>query len=204
MSQCLEEQATLAARFRCGDPAALGEVQARYGRAMFVTALSLLGDRDLAEETVQDALVRAWQAAGRFDASRELAPWLYQIVRRCAVNVHRRHRGRPPALSLDELPVEPGSPAAEPSAERGQAVRAAVRELDPPLRAVIELAYFDGLGQAEIAARLGVPIGTVKSRTSRAHHRLAELLGRGAGGGPGGVRPAAGRGPRAVRGTPAE
>ncbi|WP_188193205.1 RNA polymerase sigma factor [Nonomuraea sp. SYSU D8015] len=166
-----EDDQTLRLRFQAGDDTALRQVWERYGGALFATALNLLGDPGLAEEAVQDALVRMWRSAGNFDASRELAPWLYQIVRRCAVDVHRRHNRRPATAPLPELPIE-----AEPADDRLWLVRAAVRELEPAQREVVELMYFQGLGHQAVADRLGIPVGTVKSRASRACRRLADQL----------------------------
>ncbi|GAA2905662.1 hypothetical protein GCM10010517_71850 [Streptosporangium fragile] len=193
----------LGTRFRAGDESALRQVQERYGRALFATALNLLGDPGLAEEAVQDALVRAWRGAGHFDASRELAPWLYRIVRRCAVDVHRRHSRHPATAPLDELPAALEA-VREVPAERLWTVRSAVRRLEPPQREVVELLYYDGLTHRDVADRLGIPLGTVKSRVFRAHRHLGELLGSapraaeaaGTGGPGGGGRRAGSRGYR--------
>jgi RNA polymerase sigma-70 factor, ECF subfamily len=164
--------------FARGDELALRRVYERYSGPMFAIAMGQLGDRSLAEEAVQRAFIQAWQAAGSFDTTRELGPWLYQIVRRCAVDVHRSHRKQQPTSSLDEVP---DSTVAQDAISADQlwitwTVRAAVDDLEPWQRDVVHLAYFEDLGYSEIAARLGIAVGTVKSRVFRAHRRLAELL----------------------------
>jgi RNA polymerase sigma-70 factor, ECF subfamily len=158
-------------RFRAGDEAAFAEIGARYRPALFRTALTLLGDTHLAEEAVQDALLRAWRNASSFDTGRELAPWLYQIVRRCAYSVHRRASRHPATTELPDTIPEPTT-----DTDISDSVRQAVQNLEPDHRRVVELMYFEGLTQQEVADRLRVPIGTVKSRASRAHNRLSELL----------------------------
>ncbi|GAA0438087.1 sigma-24 (FecI-like protein) [Acrocarpospora corrugata] len=156
-------------RFRAGDEAAFAEIGARYRPALFRTALTLLGDTHLADEAVQDALLRAWRNAATFDTSREITPWLYQIVRRCAFSVHRRASRHPTTTELpDTFPT--------PTTDISDSVRHAVQNLEPDHRRVVELMYFEGLTQQEVAEQLRIPIGTVKSRASRAHNRLGELL----------------------------
>ncbi|WP_204044593.1 RNA polymerase sigma factor [Acrocarpospora phusangensis] len=160
-------------RFRAGDEAAFTEIGARYRPALFRTALNLLGDAHLADEAVQDALLRAWRNASSFDTDREIAPWLYQIVRRCAYSVHRRASRYPTTTELPDT-----LPAPTPDTDISDSVRQAVQNLEPDHRRVVELMYFEGLTQQEVAARLRVPIGTVKSRAARAHNRLGEMLTR--------------------------
>jgi RNA polymerase sigma-70 factor (ECF subfamily) len=173
--------ATLGERFRRGDESALAEMYREYAGPMFATALSLLGDRELAADAVQQAFVQAWRAAARFDPGRALPPWLYAITRRTAVDVYRRNRRSPAHVPLDETWASAPELAVDgPSLDatwRVWEVRRALERLTPEERAVLELAYFDGYTQSETATTLGVPLGTVKSRTARAQRRLAELLG---------------------------
>lgn len=145
---------------------------------MFATALSLPGNREYAADAVQRAFVQAWRAADGFDPERELKPWLYAITRRAAVDVYRRER-----RAASQVPLEfVRSPAEEgPSMDRiwrSWQVREALEQLSDPERKVLRLAYYDGLTQVEIVTELGLPLGTVKSRTSRAQHRLANRRGR--------------------------
>ncbi|HET6988312.1 MAG TPA: sigma-70 family RNA polymerase sigma factor [Kribbella sp.] len=173
----LMEEETLGERFRVGDGSALPEVYVRYSGPMFATALNLLGNREHAADAVQRAFVQAWRAADRFDPARELKPWLYAITRRAAVDIYRRERRTQEQLILDEV-VE--AAVAEPPSFvaiwQTWQVRDALARLRPADRQVLRLAYYDGLTQTEIAERLRVPLGTVKSRTSRAQRRLAKLL----------------------------
>lgn len=162
-------------RFRSGDPEAVRDLYQAYGRAVFVIALRALGDRVLAEDAVQQTFLQAWRAAERFDPTRDPGPWLYAIARRVAVDVYRRER-RHRLVTRDE---EPEIAALPPSFERtweAWEVRSALTELPPDEREVVRLSHFVGMTHSEIAEHLGVPIGTVKSRSNRAHRRLAALL----------------------------
>jgi RNA polymerase sigma factor (sigma-70 family) len=167
----------LADRFRQGDPDAVRAVYKTYGPLVFGVAFQTIGDRSLAEEATQEAFVRAWKAAATFDPGRSLAPWLATIVRRVAIDIHRREARRP-HVSLDFV-VE--HPEAEMSVDRAVEVwdvREAVAALPPDEREVVSLQHGNGLTHVEIAERLRVPLGTVKSRSFRAHRRLAAALGR--------------------------
>jgi RNA polymerase sigma-70 factor (ECF subfamily) len=177
-ASCRPRPGSLAERFRHGDPRALTEIYHRYQRPMFATALSLLGSHDLAADAVQQAFVRAWRAAPMFDPSRELRPWLYAIVRRTAVDVHRQQRRFGGTVPIDAVPeqrtgVHTGSLEGTWLAWQ---VRTALGRLHRNDRAVLRLAYFESLTHTEIAEALDIPVGTVKSRISRAHRRLASLL----------------------------
>ncbi|HEX2369634.1 MAG TPA: sigma-70 family RNA polymerase sigma factor [Acidimicrobiia bacterium] len=162
-------------RFRSGDPDAVRDLYQAYGRAVFVIALRALGDRVLAEDAVQQTFLQAWRAAERFDPSRDPGPWLYAIARRVAVDVYRRER-RHRLVTREE---EPEIAALPPSFERtweAWEVRCAVDQLPEDERAVVRATHFQGFTHEEAAERLGVPVGTVKSRSHRAHRRLAGLL----------------------------
>jgi RNA polymerase sigma-70 factor (ECF subfamily) len=167
-------------RFRSGDPDAISAVYREYGRLVYAVAHRVLGDRTLAEDASQQAFVQAWRAAASFDPGRDLGPWLATIARRAAIDVHRR-QARQPTTTLDD--VAPGHPdvvTLPPSAERAYdvwEVRQAIAALPPDEQEVVRLQHLDGLTQQEIAERVGVPLGTVKSRSHRAHRRLAGRLG---------------------------
>jgi RNA polymerase sigma-70 factor, ECF subfamily len=165
----------LAARFAAGDEAAVRGVYARFAGPILTVALGTLGKRDLADEVVQTTMLKAWRASASFDPSRELAPWLYAIARRVAIDVYRREArvGTPEELHDDQAAVVPLS--FERTWEAWE-VRCALDRLPPDEREVVRLAHYLGMTHTEIAARLGVPLGTVKSRSSRAHKRLAALL----------------------------
>lgn len=163
------------ARFRAGDPDAVREIVRRHGGAVTTVARSIVHDEQLAAEVVQQTFLKAWRAAAGFDVDRELAPWLYSIARRTAIDVLRVER-RPTASGHEpETEVGVDGPSFERTWEQFE-VRAAVDALPAGERDVVELAHRIGLTHPEIAERLGVPLGTVKSRSNRAHRRLAAAL----------------------------
>jgi RNA polymerase sigma-70 factor (ECF subfamily) len=180
MTQNHHSESTLERRFRAGDESALAEMYKRFSGPMFAAAYSLLGDRDAAADAVQQAFVQAWRAAERFDDTRDLQPWLYAITRRTAVDVYRLRRRSSFDVPLDETAAGGREPAAEgPSLDatwQVWQVRSALEQLPADERQVLRLAYFQGMTQSEIAVSLGIALGTVKSRTSRAQRRLAGLL----------------------------
>jgi RNA polymerase sigma-70 factor (ECF subfamily) len=178
MARTREGGSSLGERFAAGDEAALGAVFDEFAGSMLSVALNLLSDRRLAEEAVQQAFVQAWRGSGSFDPARELGPWLRSIVRRTAIDVWRRER-RHDTRSLDDV-----APSALPSVEPASitdaadvwAVRQAIDDLPPANREVVRLAHLEQLTQPEIATRLGIPLGTVKSRTHSAYRQLAAAL----------------------------
>ena len=161
-------------RLAAGDAEAVRALYQQYGRAVFSVCLRALGDRVLAEDAAQQTFLQAWRAAETFDLKRDPAPWLYAIARRAAVDVYRRER-RHRVDRVDEPDIVALPPSFEGMWEAWQ-VRNAVDQLTAEERAVIEATFFLGLTHEETAARLGVPVGTVKSRAHRAHRRLAVML----------------------------
>ena len=168
----------LLARMARADEAALAELYDRYGRAAYGLALRVLRDPSLAQDAVQDAMLAAWRTAASYDPARgKVSTWLLTFVHRRAVDLVRREERRR-TEQLDEAPVDEGestAEAAELRAERRR-VQAALAQLSPDQREALELAYYGGLTQAELAERLGVPLGTVKSRMFAALGRLRDLL----------------------------
>jgi RNA polymerase sigma factor (sigma-70 family) len=165
-------------RFRAGEPEAVRTVVGAYGGLVFAVAMRVLGDRALAEDAAQQAFVQAWRASAHFDPSRELGPWLATIARRAAIDLQRREASRARTARSEGPPPVVVSVAE--SAERAYdvwTVREAVDELPADEREVVRLQHFEGLTHTEIADRLGIPLGTVKSRSHRAHGRLAGRLG---------------------------
>lgn len=174
-------EADLAVRFAAGDPDSVGDAYRAYGRLVYAIAYRVLGDATLAEDATQQTFVQAWQKAGTFDPTRSLGPWLATIAGRCAIDTYRRNRRHREARSVDDLDLdEPGLASAPPSAEGiydAWQVRRALDALPDHDRELIRLQHFKELTHAEIAEHLAIPVGTVKSRSYRAHRRLAELLG---------------------------
>jgi RNA polymerase sigma-70 factor (ECF subfamily) len=150
------------------------ELYDRYGRAVFTVAYRSLGDRSLAEEAVQQTFLQAWRAAGRFDPDRDPAPWLYAIARRVTVDLYRRER-RHESAGVSETEVAVLSHSFEGTWETWE-VRSALDRIPAEEREILHATHYLGFTHEETAERLGIPIGTVKSRSYRAHRRLAGLL----------------------------
>jgi RNA polymerase sigma-70 factor (ECF subfamily) len=166
-------------RFRAGDDDAVRALYRHYGRLVFTVAVRILGDRQLAEDATQQAFLQAWRAAATFDSTRDPAPWLATITRRVAIDM-QRSEARRSATSLEVTSAdEPALVSLPPSAEaiwETWQLRAAIDELQPDEREVVRLQHLEGHSQSEIANQLGLAIGTVKSRSSRAHQHLATRL----------------------------
>jgi RNA polymerase sigma factor (sigma-70 family) len=171
--------ARVKARFCDGDPDAVRAVYRAYGRLVYAVAYRLLGDRSLSEEATQQTFLKAWQASSRVDRARELGPWLATITRRVAIDLHRRESRRS-TTPLDAVPAKHPALAATPTSVETTIdiweVRRAVSALRAEDQQIVRLQHFEGLTHVQIAQRLGVPIGTVKSRSFRAHKRLATHL----------------------------
>ena len=155
----------------------LRELYRRYAGELYGFACNALGDRDLAEEIVQDVFARAWQHARGYDERRAtVRTWLYAIARHRIVDMQRRAGARPALTERDEMPAE--TPAVDPLEQavlRWQ-VTAALARLSPAHREVIRLAHYGGLSLREISEKKGIPLGTVKSRTSYALRTLRLIL----------------------------
>jgi RNA polymerase sigma factor (sigma-70 family) len=177
LAQLTDEE--VLARVARADEDALAELYDRFGRIAYGFALRILRDPALAQDAVQDAMLTAWRTAASFDPARGRAStWLLTLVHRRAVDVVRREDRRR-AQPLDDAPIASGDATDETAAVREQrrAVQAALAELPPEQREALELAYYGGLSQSQLAERLGVPLGTVKSRTFAGLASLRDLLG---------------------------
>ncbi len=167
------------AAFRRREDAGVRAVYQEYGRLVYAISLRALGRKELAEDATQQTFVQAWQAADRFESGRDLAPWLATIARRVAIDVHRREARRA-AEALDDVPAGDAAlvtmPAGLEQWYEAWQVRQAVDRLPADEREVVRLQHLEGFTQAEVAEQLGVPQGTVKSRSHRAHQRLAVTL----------------------------
>ncbi|MGE3618969.1 MAG: RNA polymerase sigma factor [Acidimicrobiia bacterium] len=165
---------TLEERFRRGEAAAFAEVYDLHHRMVYAVARRAAGDHHAAEEIVQQAFTRAWQAAASFDPARPLGPWLATITSRTAIDAYRRRTI--PVVPLDE---GVGAPSAADLAEdlaRVWDLRRAVDELSPAHRDLLRMVHLEGRELAEVAEQLGLPLGTVKSRLHRARAALAAAL----------------------------
>ncbi|MEJ7568050.1 MAG: sigma-70 family RNA polymerase sigma factor [Gaiellaceae bacterium] len=163
-------------RVGSGDRDAFDELYRRYTRPVFGLALRRLGDRGRAEDALQDAFAAVWRSARTYDPTRGAGgAWLYTVARNSIVDGARR---RPESVA--ELPDRADAGAGPP--EQAEAswlswrVHRAIEDLPEHERPVIELAYWGGLSQSEVAEFLHVPLGTVKTRTRSALSRLADVL----------------------------
>lgn len=176
--------ATLVGRVALGDVAALRQLYARYARTVYVMAAHAVGPT-AADEVVQDVFVTLWRRADRFEPARgSLSAWLMAIARhRVLDELASRRRDPAPVAEIEHLLGAAADSATQPEehaewSERGQAVRRALHGLPAEQRQVLVLAYFGGLSQAEMARRLGVPLGTVKKRVRLGLRKLrASLVG---------------------------
>lgn len=159
-----------------GDERALSELYDRYARPVYATGIRLLRDSHLAEELVQDAFTNVWRGAASFDPNRaSFATWLYRLTHNRAVDLNRRRRVRP--LSAGDEPLRNVSSGPEPEASVDLwDVSGALSLISAEHREVLNLAYFEGLSQREISRRTGVPLGTIKSRTTAALKRLRQAM----------------------------
>jgi RNA polymerase sigma-70 factor, ECF subfamily len=159
-----------------GDRGAFETLYRRYARPVFGLALRRLGDRGRAEDAVQETFASVWRAARSYRPERGPgAPWLYAVARNAIVD-NGRMRREPPVAGVEEKASD------ETPADRAESgwvawrVHRALGELPENERVVIELAYWGGRSQSEVADLLGIPLGTVKTRTRTGLMRLADLL----------------------------
>jgi RNA polymerase sigma factor (sigma-70 family) len=173
----LSDEALVALAAR-GESDALAELYDRYGRPAYGLALRVLRDSALAEDAVQETFLALWRSADRFVPERAKAStWIMTLAHRRAVDLVRREDRRR-AESLEGAPAPSGEATDETAWLRLQRerVQAALRTLPDQQREAIELAYYGGFSQSELAERLGQPLGTIKSRMFAGLARLRELL----------------------------
>jgi RNA polymerase sigma factor (sigma-70 family) len=165
-----------------GDEQALAALYDRVGRVAYGIAYRILRDDRLAEDAVQEGLLAVWRSAATFSADRgKASTWIVTLVHRKAVDIVRREQRR----RAEPLEVGPVQDVADPSGsaedeawlafERDR-VQSALRALPDAQRETLELAYYGGYSQSELASRLGVPLGTIKSRMFAGLARLREVL----------------------------
>jgi RNA polymerase sigma-70 factor, ECF subfamily len=177
-----ERDLALVHRMACGDEAALGELYDRWSPLVQAMVLRILREPDDAAEVVEDAFWQAWRQAERYEPGRGgVGAWLTTIARSRALD-RVRARGRIREDVVDDLPepADGGAPdalAALEIEERRRLVLAAVAQLPTEQRQTVEMAYFGGLSQSEIAEATGQPLGTVKTRARLALQKLREALG---------------------------
>ncbi|HEY4993145.1 MAG TPA: RNA polymerase sigma factor [Nakamurella sp.] len=167
-------------RFRAGESDAVRAVYREYGRLVFAICRNLLNSSQLAEEAAQQTFLKAWRSAHTVDPGRDLAPWLATIARRTSIDVYRQE-SRETSSALDDVPVAHPALVQQPVAIEQTydvwQVRQALDELPDDERQIVALQHLEGLTQTAVAERLKLPVGTVKSRSYRAHKKLAARLG---------------------------
>jgi RNA polymerase sigma-70 factor, ECF subfamily len=172
-----EADAVLVRAVAGGDRESLARLYDRYGGSMMAVGLRILGERREAEDLLHDVFLEVWRQAADYDASRgTVRAWMLMRMRSRALD-RRKSAGFQRVVSIEDRAVpEPRTPPTEdPALEPDrEAVRRALADLPPDQRVVLELGYFEGLSSSEIATRIAVPIGTVKSRVAAA---LAKLRG---------------------------
>ena len=173
--------ARLLARIRDRDERAIEELYARYSGPLYSLAYQVTGAERFAQEVVQDVFLAVWRDAGRFDPARgALGPWLYSLARHKAIDLVRReqtHRKRAADVDLElEVAAEDVDREAWQNVRREKVVEA-IKVLPEAQRVALELAFFAGLTHVEVADKLGIPLGTAKTRIRTALLRLRDILG---------------------------
>ena len=177
-----EADPDLAARIKRRDPQAMADLYDRYGRLAFSLIFRIVRDREMAEDLVQETFLRVWTRAQAFESERgALGAWLLAVARNRAIDYIRSVDGRMARSSYELVELENPALFANvesqiASSEQAQRVREALERLNPNQRTVIELAYFEGLSQTEMAERMGQPLGTVKTWVRTALKNLRDDL----------------------------
>jgi len=169
-------------RLQRRDPQALGELYDRYGRMTFALIFRMVRDRGIAEDLTQETFLRVWNRIGGFDCERgAVGPWLLAVARNRAID-YLRYQGKRAEATVELNETEhpglfaglPGDPL---TLDAARQVQRALAELTAQQREAIELAYFEGLSQTEIAEKMGQPLGTVKTWMRRALQQMRSTLG---------------------------
>ena len=164
-------------RLKQQDRAAIGELYDAYGGALFGVVLRIVQSRELAEQVLQDTFLKAWRNGASYDASKgRLFTWLLNIARNTAIDAtrtaHFQHYRKTDSLEL--LVHKPGGQSINPDY---LGIKEVVGRLDEKYRALIDLVYFKGYTQEEVAEETGIPLGTVKTRIRFAIGELRKLFG---------------------------
>jgi RNA polymerase sigma-70 factor (ECF subfamily) len=159
-----KEERALLARIGAGDESAMSDLYGRYSGIVYGVALRVLGSTAAAEDVLQEVFLQLWRNPQAFDSDRgKLAPWLAVIARNRAIDLLRK---RPMEEDIDELPISTGVNLEDEASERMaiDKVRGVLTQLPAEQRKALEMAYFEGMTHTEIAAKMGDPLGTVKTR----------------------------------------
>jgi RNA polymerase sigma-70 factor (ECF subfamily) len=177
-----DDDSRLVQRMQQRDPKALAELYDRYGRVVYALILRIVRDVGIAEDLVQEAFLRVWNRVNGFDAQKgSIGPWLLAVARNRAIDYLRSSAGRE-RNSVEYEEIEHPSLFCDMeknilASDSARIVKSAIEKLSPNYRQVIELAYFEGLSQTEMAERMGQPLGTVKTWVRTALKNLRDELG---------------------------
>ncbi len=182
----LGDESGLAERLRARDPKVMGDIYDRYGRLVYSLIHRVVHDTGVAEDLTQETFLRIWNRGQAFDAERgALGPWIITVARNRAIDYLRSSTGKLAARSLELIDVEHpsrfrGLDETALSLDRARRLKEAFEKLTPNQKTVIELAYFEGLSQTEMAERMQQPLGTVKTWVRGALKSLRDQLGQAA------------------------
>ncbi len=183
-SESERESKALVARLAGGDERALADLYDSTNRIVYGLALRILGDPSLAEDVAMEVYLQVWRTAESYDSQRgTVSSWLVTLTRSRAIDYLRRRKTRRAELeeNVDEVvnlrDSRPSPESASVEAGRSRIVQRALADLSPDQRQAIELAYFSGLSHTEVAAHMGLPLGTVKTRIRLGMLNLRKLLG---------------------------
>jgi RNA polymerase sigma-70 factor (ECF subfamily) len=176
------EESTLIARLQRRDPQALAELYDRYGKMAYSLVLRVVRDNAIAEDLVQETFLRVWNRVHSVDSEKgSLGAWLLAIARNRAIDYLRSSAGRERnEIELDEndhAPLYREMEAGILISDQARRVKVAMDKLAPNYRTVMELAYFEGLSQSEMALKMGQPLGTIKTWVRTALQSLRDDLG---------------------------
>ncbi|HUB80052.1 MAG TPA: sigma-70 family RNA polymerase sigma factor [Bryobacteraceae bacterium] len=177
-----EADAALVVRLQRREPQALAELYDRYGRVAYSLILRVVRDAGIAEDLVQETFLRVWNRVQGFDAQKgAVGPWLLAVARNRAIDYIRsagcRDRNTVEFEESDHPSLYTEMESGILASDKARVLKAALEKLLPHQRQVIELAYFEGLSQTEMAARMGQPLGTVKTWVRAALKTLRDELG---------------------------
>jgi RNA polymerase sigma-70 factor (ECF subfamily) len=172
------EDAVLVRRALAGDAAAYGVIVDEHRGRVFSLALRMLGDRAAAEDVASEAFLRAWDALPRYDPAKSFATWVLTIASRLCLDALRRRRWRGDPPTEDRVPAapEPGPEAAVVMSGLAVRVRDAIAQLPERERMAVMLRHLEDMSYAEVAAAMGIPVGTAKTLAFQGRRKLAALL----------------------------
>jgi len=177
------DDVTLIQRLKRRDPQALAELYDLYGRMAYALILRMVRDKSIAEDLVQEAFLRVWNRVHSIDGEKgSVGPWLLAIARNRAIDYLRSSEGRDRNVAVELDETDHASLYHEMEAgilhsDQVRRVKAAMDKLEPNHRTVMELAYFEGLSQSEMSAKMGQPLGTIKTWVRAALQSLRDELG---------------------------